>query len=294
MIAEQEEKISVRKSRFRSILLLALAAAVTAVFYAPWGYAGTYSPVQSPARPFGLGIVDRVQLAGSDTRSAAFQSNYLPSMRQWGNMDLTSPSFTRLTSTVALDPSKIALATQYDVRAYFVGEATSKHNALGFNTAGGGISGGNPLLIFPDASQATTPAKDPRRSTTNPLLPGDFVDLGTLAGGTNLDFFLISQRTKTITDVFSTETSLNPDGLQHALVFALPDSPYLFLAFEDQFGGTPNYKENLFAIDIGAGNVRALTSMPEPSTMLILCPFLALVLYRKYTSKAPCSVQRIT
>jgi hypothetical protein len=233
---------------------------------------------------------------GSDGSSADFQSDYLPVMEQWGSMDLTAASFTELTSTIALDPSMISLATAYDTRVYFIGDATSKHNALGFNTAGGGVLGGDPLLIFPDASESTRIDRRTGqlvRTSTDPLLPGDFVDLGVLGGGTQLDFFLISHRTKKITDVFSTDTSINPDGLQHAMVFAMPDSPYLFIAFEDQFGGTANFRDNLFAVDIGAGNVRALTNMPEPSTMLVLGSFLALVLYRKKTLD-PRSESRIT
>lgn len=253
--------------------------------------AAQYSPIQSPARPFGLNIVDQVQVAGSDQRSADFQSNYLSLMSQWGNMDLTSPSFTQLTSTIALDPSKISLATQYDSRVYFIGDNTWKHSALGFNTAGGGITGGNPLLIFPDASESTTTAtvrpskvKVPVRTATDPLLPGDFVSLGTLSGGTQLDFFLISERTKRITDVFSTEASINPDGLSHALVFARPDSPYLFIGFEDLYGVSNGGSNSvLFALDVGAGNIHALTNMPEPSTILVLGSFLTLVICRKRT-----------
>jgi hypothetical protein len=267
-------------SFFFSFFVLFFTCSQTAIF------AGTYSPVQSSARPFGLSIVDKVQLAGSDSRAASFQNNYLPTMTQWGNMDLTSPSFTQLTSTIALDPSKIKLANAYDTRVYFVGDATTKHNSLGFNTAGGGVTSGNPKLIFPDASLSTSidhKTKQPVRTSYEPLFQGDFVSLGTQAKGTELDFFLISDRTKKITDVFSTEKSLNPDGLQHALIFAKADSPYLFIAFEDMYGGTPDYKENIFAVDIGVGNVRALTNMPEPSTMFILCSFLALVIYRKYT-----------
>jgi hypothetical protein len=269
------------------MVLLCSASAVSAE---------VYSPIQSPARPFGLSIVDLVQVPGSDASSAEFQGTYLPVMEQWGNMDLTAASFTELTSTIALDPSMISLATAYDTRVYFIGDATSKHNALGFNTAGGGISGGDPLLIFPDASESLkidkkTGLRVP--TSKDPLVPGNFVDLGTLEEGSQLDFFLISQRTRTITDVFSTDTSINPDGLQHAMVFAVPDSPYLFIAFEDQFGGTANFRDNLFAVDIGAGNVRALTNMPEPSTMLVLGSFLALVLYRK-KGLDPRSESRIT
>lgn len=252
-------------------------------------FAVQYSPYQSTARPFGLNIVDKVQVAGSDQRSADFKSNYLPLMNQWGDMNLNSPSFTQLTSTISLDPSKISLANQYDTRVYFIGDNTWKHNSLGFNTSGGGISGGNPKLIFPDASESTTMVRPKGsknwvtvRTSYEPLLPGDFVSLGNLSAGTKLDFFLISERTKRLTDVFSTQTSINPDGLNHALVFARPDSPYLFIGFNDLYGNsTSNSNSVLFALDIGAANISALTNMPEPSTMLILSSFLTLVIYRK-------------
>jgi len=240
-------------------------------------YPGVESPVQSPARPFGLQIVDTVQMAGSDDASADFQSNYLPTFSQWGNLDLTAPSFTDLTSAVTLDPSKITLATQYDTRVYFVGENTNNSNTLGFNTSGGGISEGNPLLIFPDASAGN------KRKKQTPLLSGDFVDLGTMSSGTQLDFFLIADGAKGGTDVFSTQTSINPDGLSHALAFAMPDSPYLFIGFEDLYGDTSgDYKDLMFAVDIGRANIGALTNMPEPSTLFILSSFIGLVVYRKY------------
>ena len=112
------------------------------------------------------------------------------------------------------------------------------------------------------------------------------MSLGTLPRGTDLDFFLISRRNVSVTDVFSTDTSINPDGLKHALVFALPNSPYLFIGFEDLYrssGSSLNYKDVLFTVDIGLGNVTYLVSMPEPSTMLILGSFLLPVIYRKYT-----------
>lgn len=251
-------------------------------------HSATNSPYQSSARPFGLEIVDTVKKAGSDDASKDFQSNYLPTMSEWGDLDLTAPSFTDLTSTIALDPSKISLATQYDTRVYFIGDNTELHNTLGFNTSGGGISSGNPLLIFPDASETSIQFSFFGRSfafrTANePLVSGDFVDLGTMNSGTQLDFFLIADGANGGTDVFSTQTSINPDGLSHALVYAMPDSPYLFIGFEDLYGDTTgDYKDLLYAVDIGKANVGALINMPEPSTIFILSSFIGLVIYRKY------------
>lgn len=276
-----------------------LAAIVLSCVFCMASPAGavTYSPIQSAARPFGLSIVDKVQVEGSDARSAAFQSQTLPTMDQWGNMDLASPSFAQLNSLVSIDPSKLKLANAYDTRVYFVGDNTSKHSSLGFNTAGGGVTGGNPKLIFPDASESTTLTKPKgsktwslTRTTTDPLLPGDFVSLGTLQAGTTLDFFLISQRTTRTTDVFSTRTSLNPDGLKHALVFARADSPYLFIGFEDTYGssGTGSGRDVLFAVDVGLANANALVNMPEPSTLIILSSFIAFVMYRKRSMSPAC------
>lgn len=272
-------------------MTLSLSIAVLVVLVSLSSASAVDSPIQSPARPFGLSIMDKVQLAGSDARSAVFQSSYLPLMEQWGNMNLTSPSFTQLTSTIALDPSMISIATQYDARLYFIGDNTWKHTSLGFNTSGGGVTSGDPKLIFPDASESTslvmnkiTKKKELTRTSTDPLLAGDFVNLGTLSSGTMLDFFLISKRTKRITDVFSTDVSINPDGLSHAVFFAKPDSPYLFIGFEDMYGKTSGGSNSaLFALDIGMGNIHALTNMPEPSTMLVLGSFLMLVIYRKRT-----------
>jgi len=249
------------------------------------------SYIQSPVRPFSLKIVDEVQTSGSDQRAADFEDNYLAAMRQWGNLDLTAPSFTQLTSTVSLDPSKISLATQYDTRVYFVGDNTSNRNTLGFNTAGGGITEGNPRLIFPNASESdlaiSIPLLNihiPLRTLNEPLLPGDFVNLGRLPAGTQLDFFLIADGARGGRDVFSTRASANPDGLNHALVFAQPGSPYLFVGFEDLYGdANGNFKDLLFAVDIGIANITALTNMPEPSTLFILGSFVSLVIYRKYT-----------
>lgn len=286
---EIPERAPVRVQMTRRAFLALFALSCLFFTASPAG-AVTYSPIQSAARPFGLSIVDKVQVAGSDTRSAAFQSQTLPTMDNWGNMDLTSPSFAQLNSLVSIDPSKIKLANSYDTRVYFVGDNTSKHSSLGFNTAGGGITGGNPKLIFPDASESITLTKpkgsktwELTRTTTDPLLPGDFVSLGTLQAGKTLDFFLISQRTTKITDVFSTQTSLNPDGIQHALVFARKDSPYLFVGFEDTYGssGSGSRKDVLFAVDIGLANASALVNMPEPSTLIILSSFIAFVIYRK-------------
>jgi hypothetical protein len=222
----------------------------------------TYSPIQSTARPLKLDIVDGVGLAGSDAASADFQNNTLPTMRNLiqqylpetkaiGDISKTGP-------LVALDPSKLKLAAAADVRVYFVGEGAGYRNSLGFNTGGGGIGAGDPLLIFPDASSPVSylsPTAGGKRSQTSPLLPGDFVDLGSFDKGTSLDFFLIANGAAGGTELFSTEMSLNKDKIAHVVAFNDVENPFLLIGFEDlKGGGDKDYNDVLFAVFVGERN----------------------------------------
>lgn len=98
-------------------------------------------------------------------------------------------------------------------------------------------------LIFPDASSQADAVgakyAHPTRTSSEPLLPGDFVDLPTLKAGSVLDFFLISDGANGGKTVVTANAARNYDRLSHAVAFALPDSPYLILGFEDGWkGGT--------------------------------------------------------
>lgn len=238
----------------------------------------TYSPVQSTARPFGLDVVDNVGLAGSDAASADFQANVLPTMRSLieqylpekeaiGELDNTGP-------LVALDPSKLTLAAAADIRVYFIGEGAGYRNSLGFNTAGGGVDSGDPLLIFPDASSPVSylnPKATGSRSQTAPLMPGDFVNLGSFTKGTSLDFFLIANGAAGGTQVFSTDPTVNKDKIAHVVAFNDVENPYLLIGFEDLYGGgDKDYNDVLFAVYLGEKNVdyivqtAALYGLPAP------------------------------
>jgi hypothetical protein len=236
---------------------------------------GTAAPVQSTARPYGLNIVAPVMLAGSDAASASFQNNALPSVNSFLSTRLSESGRVN-DSAMLLDPSRLRLQTESDVRVYFVGEGAGYHNSLGFNTAGGGVSSGNPKLIFPDASSSVStydPASTAQRTGSLPLLPGDFVNLGRMSGGTLLNFFLIANGASGGRNVYSTDQSVNPDGINHVVAFAyaVPGSSFLIIGFEDLLGGGDrDFNDLLFAVDIGARNIAALTGTPEPSLCLTL------------------------
>jgi hypothetical protein len=248
--------------------------------------AQTVSPIQNPARPFSLDIAAPVMTAGSDQKSSDFQAAVLPGLSAFLNKTLGES--TKLDdSRMMLDPDNLKLRTASDARVYFIGEGAGYRNTLGYNTSGGGITSGNPELIFPDASSPVStydPAKVVKRSDGTPLLPGDFVDLGKLPGGTLLDFFLIANGAGGGKQIFSTEQSVNQDGINHVIAFAyqVAGSPYLIIGFEDLWGGGDrDFNDLLFAVDIGTANIRALTATPEPAMALTLLSFLGLTLTRR-------------
>lgn len=238
------------------------------------------SPIQAGARPLGLDIIDTVQLAGSDAASADFQVNALPELQQLINANLSETRSVSNLSSIALDPSKLYLANESDVRVYFVGEGAGYHNTLGFSTNGSSLDPNDAALIFPDASSPTSyynTITSEARIASAPLQSGDFVDLGTFTAGTALDFFLIADGANGGSYVWSTESSANRDGLVHVVSFAQEGSPYLLIGFEDLYGGgDKDYNDLLFVVDIGVANVAALAN-PEPSTLLILGVLLALL-----------------
>ena len=253
---------------------------------------GKVSPVQSPADPMGLKIVDQTRLAGSDAASANFQKNLLPTATEFILKTLPeTQNNSAAVKAMPLDPSKLVLATTENVRAYFVFEGAGYANTLGFNTTGTGVKDGDPKIIFPNASSSVGPitsGETGTRSADQPLLPGDFVNLGVMKAGTKLDFFLLANGANGGTTAWSTSGN-NPDGINHvaslsARMFAIPNinSPYLFIAFEDLWGGgDKDYNDAVFAINVGAATINRLVATPEPATWASLASFLGLAVYVK-------------
>lgn len=236
---------------------------------------GEVSPIQAAAWPLGLNIIAPVMQSGSDAASASFKQDALPSLTSFLNKQL-SESRKINDCAMLLDPSRLRLLTESDVRVYFLGEGAGYNNTLGFNTAEGSVTKGNADLIFPNVSSSDStydPASTVKGSTTVPLLPGDFVDLGKVSGDTLLNFFLIAKGASGGKDVFSTDQSVNPDGINHVVAFAyaVPSSSFLIIGFEDLLGGgDPDFNGLLFAVDIGACNIAALTGTPEPAFCLTM------------------------
>lgn len=239
--------------------------------------------IQSKERPFGLEVVGPVMEAGSDSSAATFQKEALPEISKLLDQTLSESVSVSNQAALSLDPTKLTMATASTARVYFVGEGAGYRNTLGFNTLLDTET--TPLevvtdsaqLIFPDASSSIDSLGNGRlevRTAKTPLLAGDFVDLGKFEAGTVLDFFLIAAGATGGSNTYAAPSTRNPDKLDHVVAFALPDSPYLVIGFEDMYGGGDmDYNDVVFAVDIGKINVQHLVSTPEPAmaaTFLVL------------------------
>ena len=200
-------------------------------------------------------------------------------------------------AALSLDPTKLLLATDSTARIYFVGEGAGYRNTLGFNALAAGSTTPTSAvtedsqLIFPDSSSSVStydPDSNAARWSRAPLLPGDFVDLGTFSAGTTLDFFIIANGAGGGRNTYTASATRNPDQLDHVVSFVLPDSPYLIIGFEDLFGGgDKDYNDLVFAVDIGAANLQRLISTPEPGTWAILLGCLGWVVFSVRRRSSP-------
>lgn len=249
------------------IATLSTLTLATTSAYASLDTEGVKASYQSPARPMKLDIVGPVMVGGSDASARNFQRESLPQLQAF--IQKTLPEYKNNSAVESIDPSALKLATQADVRVYFVGEGAAYRNTLGFNTTGGAITpASDSKIIFPNVSTGGAV-----RNSSSPLIPGDFVNLGRFGAGTNLDFFTIADGAGGGTSIFTGHPELNPDKRQHMVAFAMPSSPYLLFAFEDLLGGgDKDFNDVQFVVDIGAVNQQALAGS-EPGTCLMIAGF---------------------
>ncbi len=269
-------------SKQQHLILLA------ASFISTGAFGQTASPVQSPARPFNLDIAAPVQLAGSDAASAKFQAEVLPGMLKLAEQSLSERSKLSNFHSIALDPSKLVLAHDATARVYFLSEGAGFRNSLGISTTGKGPLGKDATLIFPDASSSNGYGGSGAqvRTRKEPLVAGDFVNLGNYKAGTSLDFFLIADGAAGGKNFFSTDLSLNRDGIVHAVSLAPDGSAYLIIGFEDLLGGGDrDFNDLLFAVEIGKANVENLVGLSAPEPTLAMGAVLVFGLLAGFTRR---------
>ncbi|MFT4900749.1 MAG: hypothetical protein ACI81V_000015 [Lentimonas sp.] len=270
--------------------------------FTPTMFAQTESAFQDQRRLLGLDIVGPVMQAGSDPASDLFQRNDLAGFNDYIRSNWSAPGALVGLGAISLDPNAIVLNQEANVRAYYVSSSDSggtrrQRNTLGFNVEDLSTETlSDSQLIFPAVwgkntyySDPTSLTKDPR-TQWRPLLRGDFVDLGTVGAGDRLNLFLANRPggTRGNTNYYSSDAAANPDQLNHMVAFAIPDSPFILLGFEDPYSRDSNdFNDNIFAFNIGVSNVNYLAN-PEPSFWLMmgaLCG-LGVWLYRRQQGTA--------
>ena len=269
------------------------------------GSGGTAAKYQSKVDPYGMQTAGKVMQAGSTAESKNFDTTVMPSLLSFIQKSLPETVNNTKSSAFEIDPSKLVMKSDYNVTATFVYENAGYHNSFGVDEVAAGkkgpqsafdeVTSDTAKLIFPDTSTpAGAGAAIGTGATTQdqPVVPGDFVNLGKVSKGTALDFFLIANGANGGSDVFSANESLNKDGFsQHVAgftthLFAVPqlNSPYLFLSFEDLWGGgDKDINDTIIALNVGVATVNSLLATPEPAMPLTFaaCLGLALVAVRK-------------
>ena len=258
----------------------------TSLFIAAAATAGAFSQI-APAAALSASssVWDKPQpTIYSKSQTGFNDAPYQPFVQQEGVALPNSGQF-------QLDPIKLGLKYDYNVSAFFINEAALYRNQLAFTSIG---QTATEDLLFKDISCLGCVGRG------SALQQGDSVKLGEIKGGSQLDFFLRADglNRQATANVFGTQTSQNPDGLQHLVAYGF-DKKYLLLGFEDLYGpkgatGGKNEKSDrdfndaVFVIDIGEKNVNSLIKpVPESSVTLSLLGLGAAgLLLRRRQSKA--------
>jgi hypothetical protein len=236
--------------------------------------AQTVSPYQPSNRPLGLSLVGKTYLDGTDAASKTFD-NYKQSFLNIITTNLPeSVAFTGANLN-QLDPTRLYFLFDYAPRVYYIYEGACYDNALGVTIATVSAPTNKPTTgasytVFPFVHSSIAPVCSTgsgKRSKTEPVLAGDFVQLPTVKAGQQLAFFIMADMNKSsIPDqVYYNGNSNNPDNFQHLICFFPDNSQYLIIGFEDTYGGgDKDCNDLMFVVDIGPNNAAALRA---PSTL---------------------------
>jgi hypothetical protein len=169
-----------------------------------------------------------------------------------------------------LDPTKLRLKNDTDVRIWFLNEGAGFRNQLAYEALKGNDYQKGLLFsdvscdISQEANSACQIGEDP-----GTLDIGDFVDIGKVAGGTQLNFFIKADgSTYPNGPVYGADPTKNPDLLEHLVAYEIGDR--VLLGFEDLpglEGSDRDFNDVMFVVDIGKDNIE---SVPEPATAMAL------------------------
>ncbi|GAB1540678.1 hypothetical protein NUACC21_33470 [Scytonema sp. NUACC21] len=172
-----------------------------------------------------------------------------------------------------LDPTKLSLKYDHNVRIWFLNEGAGYKNQLAYEAIKGNDYQKGLLFnnISCDISQsANSKCQIGEESPEGVLDIGDYVDLGKIPGGTQLNFFTKANGFNDPNGyVYGANAETNPDGLEHLVAYEVND--YLLLGFEDLYGpegpSDRDFNDVVFVLDFGKDNI---ASVPEPASAIAL------------------------
>ncbi len=260
----------------RSFLALAVVCGLTTS-----GFSQTPETYQGQPRPLGLAPIGTTYKAGSDSASASFSSTQLPSFLSVIKSKLPEGVPFNGANVNQLDPTRLYFTSDYAPRVYFLGEGAGYNNALCITIAQAALPTDKPVtgsnyLVFPLAqSPVGWVNTGSSLSYSQPLMPGDFVNLGTVKAGSQLAFFLAAEMSSTTSSatpkyVYYNGDATNPDDYQHMIAFFPDNSQFIIIGFEDMNNITEpsdhDCNDVLFAVDVGPQNsqiLRNVNSLPK-------------------------------
>ncbi|MEM7726959.1 MAG: DUF4114 domain-containing protein [Cyanobacteria bacterium P01_A01_bin.45] len=171
-----------------------------------------------------------------------------------------------------IDPDKLVLKNDYQVRTWFIDEGAGFRNQLAFETTNKSGQQTGKGMIFSDISCTT--GCELGEGNEGVLDKGDYADLGTVKAGDKLNFFLKADGKNNPNGyVYGAPDEVNPDGLAHTVSYLYTDKnsgkDYVLIGFEDLFGekaengSDRDFNDAVFVVDLGKGNV---AGVPEPAT----------------------------
>jgi hypothetical protein len=239
---------------------LASAAQAASPTYLATASSATLSPFQTTTIPLNYSFASKTYTYGSDTASAAFQTkktsytNYILSNLQEG-VQFTGEGIN------TLDPQKLYFLFDYAPRCYFIYGYAGFIDGFGATIAT--VSAPTSRVLTGTTFTCMSSAHwngATSRSTTYPVLPGDFVQLPTVTAGQQLAFFCYSNESSSgaPANVWYNGNSNNSDGFQHMIAFFPDNSQYIIIGFEDYpNGGDQDCNDLMFVVDVGPNNAAA-------------------------------------
>ncbi|GAB1540679.1 hypothetical protein NUACC21_33480 [Scytonema sp. NUACC21] len=190
-----------------------------------------------------------------------------------------------------LDPSKLQLKSDSNVRVWFLNEGAFYRNQLAYEA----VQPPNYQAgyIFQDASCINGNNNNCEKPDSNGTLNvGDYVDLGTVAGGSQLNFWLRANGANpqepggtnpatNVKNIYGEDGTQNPDGLEH--IAAYEYNNYLLIGFEDLYGpvgstaggngiitADRDFNDVVFVVDVGENNLDGRAYVPEPTSAIAI------------------------